>query len=185
MGLVHPCADLAKEILVAVDPREFPVVEEIDELRVETGLRQREQGVEEDEARVGQLAPVCGGRSTAAREVHHAGAVGGAHDIAEAVGLDDVAELGVDDEAADHRVGVETEVGHRPTVRDQERLEARIGALLPGADPVVDQGVVHVVADGLDRSQVEGPVGEDPAGEGGLRWWCGVRTWWSPGKMIR
>ncbi len=85
----------------------------------------------------------------------------GAHDVAEAVGLDDVAELGVDHQPADDQARVELEVIDRPPVGDEQLLEPVVDPLLPDIGAVVDQGVVHVVADGPDRPQVEGAVRVD------------------------
>ncbi len=88
----------------------------------------------------------------------------GALDVAEAVRLDDVAELEVDDQPADAtRPGFERR-GHPPASRARRGASrVLVGPPLPHLHPVVDEGVVHVVADGADRAQVQGAVAEDAA----------------------
>ena len=84
--------------------------------------------------------------------------------VAEAVGLDEVAELDVDDQAADDQLRVELEVVDRPARPRRACLAgARRRARSHVLDAVVDQRVVHVVADRLDRAQVERAVAEDAA----------------------
>jgi hypothetical protein len=85
----------------------------------------------------------------------------GALDVAEAVGLDQVAQLGVDDQAAGDQVGLEGQVLDGPAVGQQALLDVLVGAQLPFLDLVVDQGVVHVVTDGAQGAHVQGAVAED------------------------
>ena len=83
------------------------------------GLRQREQGVEDLEARVAEIYwSVAVGRALLV-VIEQPGAVGGPYHVPEPVRLDHVAELGIDHQPADHRVGVEAEIADRPTVADE------------------------------------------------------------------
>ena len=116
MGLVEPFADLPKEILVAVDLGEDMLVVEVDQLGVEAALGERKKRVEKDEARLREIDRRVAVDVSLIFESHRPGAVSGAHDVAEAIGLDDVAEIGVDDQPADHQARVELEVLDRPAV---------------------------------------------------------------------
>ena len=88
---------------------------------------------------------------------------------AKAVGLDHVALFGVDHQArGDHR-GLELEAFDRPALRQEVLFEVGDNPLFPFAHMVVDQGVIHVVAHGTDRSQIERPIAKNAAAIGGFR----------------
>ena len=87
----------------------------------------------------------------------------GATHVAKSVDLDDVAELGVDDEAACDEIVVENEVGDREALAQQRRLGVFEDALLEELHLVIYQRVVHIVPDGLDGAHVEGARAEDAA----------------------
>ena len=139
-----------------------PVVE-IDQLSVETARRKGKQGIEKYESRLGQIDRDVAIDLPLLFEAHGAGAVRGTHHITEAIGLDDIAELGVDDQPTDDQPRVEHELLHGPAVRHEELLQPVIDPLFPDVGLVVNQGVVHVVADGADRPQVERAVRVDLA----------------------
>jgi hypothetical protein len=161
VGLVEPLADVTEEVLVAVDLGQGVLVVEVYQLSVETARREREEGVEKDEARLREVDRCVAVHVSLVLEGHRTGAVSGAHHVTEAVGLDDIAEISVDHQPANDQVRVELEVLDRPAVGDEELLEPVVDPLLPDLGVVVDQGVVHVVTDGPDRPQVEGAVRVD------------------------
>src|SRR5262249_1387387 len=82
---------------------------------------------------------------------------------AEAVALEEVAALEVEDEAADDPPRIELQITARPAARSQPVAHLVVGAPLPRRDLVVHERVVHVVADGADRAHVQRAIAEDAA----------------------
>ena len=101
-------------------------------------------------------------------EVQACGAVRRSLHVPEAVGLDQVAQRGVDREPARDEAGQELQVLDRPAMLEELGLEVLVRAPLPHVHVVMDQGVVHVVADGFDGPQVERAVRKQPPA--GRRW---------------
>jgi hypothetical protein len=96
--------------------------------------------------------------------------VAGPRDIAEAIRLHEVAELGVDDQTAGDEIRLELQIARREAGVHKLPLQVLIGAPLPRLDPVVDTGVVHVVADRPDGPEIQGTVAVDaPPGRRVLR----------------
>mmetsp|Transcript_4083 Transcript_4083/g.10318 ORF Transcript_4083/g.10318 Transcript_4083/m.10318 type:complete len:704 (-) Transcript_4083:104-2215(-) len=137
-------------------------VEAVHELAEQHGLADGEQRVDELPAAgvrvLDQLAPV--GFVHLAR-VEHARAVHRALHEAKAVHLDQVAQLFVQDQPADGQLWLELEALHGAADAAEVVQAVLEGQPLPLVDVVVDERVVHVVADGLDGAQVERAVAED------------------------
>src|SRR5205823_3499822 len=68
-----------------------------------------------------------------------------------------------DDESAANHGRIEFEVRHGPALLMELGLDVLIGATFPDIDLIMNQGVVHVVADGLGRAQVQGAVAVNTA----------------------
>ena len=139
-------------------------VEPAHELGVETALGDGEQSVEEDPTTLAQidrrLLPV---HLVDLRLAQHALSVHGAAHEAEAVDLENVAHLRVDDEAADDELVGELEPLDGEALVQQRLLRVFVHALLEELHLVVDQRIVHVVADRLDRAHVESTSAVDAA----------------------
>ena len=164
VGGIERLLHLVPQVAVAHRSPQLAGVEEVDELHVHAGRRDREQRVEEGPAVVGQVDERPLIRFPLLVEAERLRPVKGPFHVAEAVGLHDVAVLGVDDEAADDQLRVELQVRHRPPLRRQSFLDERVRALLPLAHVVVDERIVHVVPDGANAPEVEGPVAKETAG---------------------
>ena len=161
MSLVQGDTHRPVQVRVGHSSGEFVAVESFDQLSEQRCLAQREEGVEEyptvfTEIDEGPL--VCGAKLI---EVESPGPVSTSDDVAESGRFYQVAELGIDGETADHAGSIELEVRHRPPGGHQAILGVIEGGSLPLFHVVVDECVVHVVADCLDRSHVEGAVSED------------------------
>jgi len=188
MGASEQCSHVLEKLRVSVDIPNSVNVQEVDELSVEAGLRQREQGVEKDVCRIGEVHrrvtvdPALLLKGQRARPVKCLG------HIAETVGFDDVSAARVDDQPANDQPRVEPEVLDRPTVCAEELLQPGVGLLLPRLHTVVHQGVVEVIADGGDRTQIEGPTRVDATlrrnGENGALIVCHVRQAISDGARF-
>eukprot|EP00966_Prymnesium_polylepis_P279988 6468894-Prymnesium_polylepis.1 len=138
-------------------------VEAVDELRVQAPLRHREERVEERPAALPQVdrQPAVLLRDLTLREP--ARAVHRSAHVAEAVDFEQVAGELVDDEPARHELRVEAQPGDGEALGAQQLLGVVVGALLPQLHLVVDQRVVHVVADHLDEVHVDRARAEDAA----------------------
>jgi len=132
-------------------------------LREQGCLGEAEQRVEEHEPGFVEIHQGPGVGAPLFFELQEAGPVGGADHIPETGRLDQIAVVEVDGQAADDARRVEVEMLDRPTPIGEALPDVAVGALLPLLHPVVDQGVVHVVADGPDLAQVQGAVPEDAA----------------------
>src|SRR5205823_5812267 len=100
-----------------------------------------------------------------------------------AVRLEHVAALEIEDQAADDLARIERERTDRPAELEEARAHVLVRALLPLADVVVDERVVHVVADGAHGAQVERAVAEHAAASC-ARWRKNIRAaprWWRCG----
>jgi hypothetical protein len=164
---VHRRANQVVEARVVEFGAEVAAVEQLDELAVDARLGQREQRVQEHPARLTEVDPdlVVGLALRLVRQDLRA--VGRLRHVAEAVGLHDVAERKVDDQAAREQVGVKTQVAHRQPAFEQALLHVRVGPGLPGVHVVVHERVVHVEPDRPDRAHVQRAVAEDaPLGRG-------------------
>ena len=150
VGLIKPRVDLPEQILVTVDIGKHVLVVQVHQLRIKTACGEREEGVEEEKSSLGEVNRGVEVDLALLLKAHRASAMGCPHDVAEAVGLDEVTEIGVDDEPADDPVGLEVEAVEGPPLRLEPGADVLVGASFPGRHPVVDQGVVHVVADGAD-----------------------------------
>ena len=84
----------------------------------------------------------------------------GTDDVPEAGGLDQVAEIEIERESQGERVGIECEVGDRPPLGEEMGSCVFERCSFPLVDVVVDERVVHVVADGAHTAKVECPVAE-------------------------
>ena len=107
------------EIGVAEDLGNFLSIEQVDELRVHAAFREREQRIEENPAPLREIDDGARIRLSLLLEIQHARPVHRLLDEAEAVGLDEVALLAIDDEAARRALRVEAEILHRPAQREQ------------------------------------------------------------------
>ncbi len=154
-------ADRPIEAPIADRRREVSTVHEIHQLPEQRRLGEREERVEEDEPGIGEIDddPRIGAANLVVFE--HPGAVRRADHVAEAGRLEQVALLEIEREATDHGARIELEVVDGPPHVGKCETGVLVGALLPLLDPVVDQRVVHVVADGPDGAQVERAVAED------------------------
>ncbi len=170
MGLVDQMPYPRIEIRVAHHLRQLPRVQQVHELGIHAGLGQREQRVEELVALpLVEIDDRLGVHAALGVEVHGPRAVVRALDVSEPVGLDDVAQLHVDDQAADDERGIERQGPDRPAQIAQLLPEVGVRPLLPLLHAIVDQRVVHVVADGTNRPEVERTVAVDPANAGWAR----------------
>ena len=82
----------------------------------------------------------------------------GLNNVPEARSFNQVTELQIEGEALNHTYGVEGKSLHRPSPLSKRGEGGREGGRLPCFGTVMNKGVVHVVADGADRPQVQGPV---------------------------
>jgi len=79
------------------------------------------------------------------------------------------AALGVDDEPAAHELWLELQPTHREPLGPQLLLGVVVRSRLPHLHLVVDERVVHVVADALDLCEVEAPRAKYTARRDGQR----------------
>jgi len=160
--LVQSPFDLPVQVGVTDRTRQQPSVEAVHQLGVHGRLGQREQRVQKHEAAVRQLDLRPAVHFALGVERHRPGSVAGAGDVAEPVGLDQVAQFRVDQEAADDLFRVEPHVADRPAETRQLVPERQKRPLLPCLDLVVHQGVIHVVSHGPDAAQVQRAVAVNP-----------------------
>jgi hypothetical protein len=171
VGLVDGGAHHAVEIGVAQHPFDPSRVQQVHQLRVHARFGDGEERVEEDELGGAQAHQLPGVHRALLLERQLPGTVVGPFHVAEPVCLEDIAVLQVEDQAPDDEVRVELQVVNGPSQCQELLLQMLVGPPLPLLHPIVDEGVVHVVADGPDGPQVEGAVAEDtplPGGRGGL-----------------
>ena len=135
----------------------------VGELHEHARFGNRKKGVQKMPARFVQVHEDPRVGAAHGFEIERSRAVGGSLDIAEAVCLDDVAEFGVYHKAAHGQVGIEDQRVHGPSAGPQAFLYVLVGALFPGPHPVMDEGVVHVVADRPNRVEIERPIAKNPA----------------------
>ena len=157
------------ELRVSDPTRQLAALETVDELGVEARLRQREEGVHEREALVAQVHDRACVAAADLVVVEEAGAVGRPDHVPESRRLEEMAAFHVDDEAPDHRRGIELEAVNRPSDPGEPIPGVGERTALPLGHLVVDEGVVHVVPDRADGSQVEGAVDEHAAVRGRRR----------------
>ena len=131
VGLVHRGPQHPVELGVGHHRAQAAGVEKVDQLGVEGGLGQGEEGVQEDEARVGRVYDDPGVGGALLFELQEPGAVGGPDHVAETGRLDQVARLQVDGESPDHPGRVEVEALHRPAAPGEEALGVVVGPPLP------------------------------------------------------
>mmetsp|Transcript_854 Transcript_854/g.1862 ORF Transcript_854/g.1862 Transcript_854/m.1862 type:complete len:259 (+) Transcript_854:1265-2041(+) len=148
VGKLHEVPGLRRDL-------ESSRVKLLHELGVQASFRDGKERVEEEPSllsQVHQLPPVdlVG---LAVRQ--SAGAMHCPPHVAEAIDLDHVAKGLVDDEAAADELRVEVKVVHWETNLLQVLLGVVIRAALPLSDFVVDQRVVHVIADAPDAAKVQ------------------------------
>ena len=135
----------------------------VDQLAPQRGSTQLEERVHELEPLVFQVDDRRCVGSAQLVERQHRLAVLGAHHVAEAGRLDDVAEFEVEGEAQRECCGVEHQVVDRPAELFEVCAAVVERCPLPLVYEVVDEGVVHVVADRPHAAEVEGAVAEHAA----------------------
>ncbi len=162
VNAVYREAHLLVDVPVGESGRQQAAVEQIDAAHVEAALREGEERVEELPARVGEVDDRRVVGVAGLREGEQVAAVLGPDDVAEPRRLHDVAELGVDDEALYDARGVELEGLGGPAGRGERGSRPLEGGPLPLLDVVVDERVVHVVADRADGAEIERPVAVHP-----------------------
>jgi len=163
---VHVLADLPSQVAVAHDPLDYPRVQQLHELPVQTRLRQREEGVHEHPSRRCQVHLHVSVDAPLLLEGQHLGAVARATDEPEPIRLDHVAQLLVHHQTPREQGRVEPEPGHGPALRFQAPARVLVGSTLPLVHVVVNQRVVHVESHGADALHVQRPVAEDLSGRG-------------------
>jgi hypothetical protein len=169
VGQIDRGPDVLEDLAVVHAARAGRVLEELDDLGVEGGLGQGEQGVDPVVVRPAQVRLLLAVQGAALLLRQRGAAVEGAADVAVLVELEDVAVPLVDDQAAHHELMVVGQAGDR--VRVAEAPDQLVDRQLEGQAlhlllHVGQQRVVHVEADESDLVEAEGAVHEHAAGVG-------------------
>ena len=162
-------AAAAQRLFVADARRQSARVDEIDELREETRLGQREERVHEPPARLRQVDLDARVRRALFVEAQEPRAVCRSLHEPEPVRLHDVPELLVHDEADREGLQGKLQVAHRPALRQDPCARVPVRAAFPLRGAIVDERVVHVEAHDGDGFHVQGAVRKNAAPRRGKR----------------
>ena len=153
----------AVELGVGPHPRQWIRVVDRHQLTPQRGTRKLKQRIHELKPVFAEIDHGLGIGPSLILECQELGAVTGSHDIPKSRCLHQVAELKVERQTQRERIGIEYETVDRPAEIRQAFAGMTKRRCLPRADVVVQQRVVHVVADGPNRAEVERPVRKDAA----------------------
>ena len=158
MSGVERVAYAAVQLVVTHHAGELASVEKVDQLVEQACLRERKQRIHELPTRLTQLNEVTRVRLPQLVVLQHPRAVLGSDYVAKARCLHQVAQIEIEGQSEDHLARIKHQVGHRPASTGQQFAPVFERLVLPALHAIVDQRVVHVVANGLDGTKVQRAV---------------------------